>query len=130
MHSKLHSQTSSTAICLCLQFGLRFFFSREHTILCDFYGNSSFAMGKIICTRPKKNFLNRVCYLTITQCCPGLKCNDIVLPLILPLLDRIESKAIRFISDPSLTLTLCLLAARWLPFLFSTAITLVTALMN
>ena len=48
------------------------------------------------------------------------------------LLDRVESKAIRLISDPSLTSTLdlCLFAARWLHFLFSTAITLVTALMN
>ena len=44
------------------------------------------------------------------------------------LLDRIESKAIRLIGDPSLTL--CLFDARWLHYLFSTAITLVTALMN
>ena len=48
------------------------------------------------------------------------------------LLDRVESKAIRLISNPSLTSTLDprLFAARWLHFLFSTAITLVTALMN
>ena len=48
------------------------------------------------------------------------------------LLDRVESKAIRLIGDPSLTklLTLCLFAARWLLYPFSTAITLVTALMN
>ena len=46
------------------------------------------------------------------------------------LLDRIKSKTIRLISDPSLTLTLCLFAARWLLSLFSTAITLVTALVN
>ena len=44
------------------------------------------------------------------------------------LLDRVESKAIRLIHDPSLTL--CLSAARWLLCLFSTAITLVTALKN
>ena len=44
------------------------------------------------------------------------------------LLDRIESKAIRLIGDPSLTV--CLFGARWLHYLFSTAITLVTALMN
>ena len=44
------------------------------------------------------------------------------------LLNRVESKAIRLIGDPSLTL--CLFAARWLLYLFSNAITLVTALMN
>ena len=48
------------------------------------------------------------------------------------LLDRVESKAIRLIGDPFLTstLALCLFAGRWLLYLFSTAITLVTALMN
>ena len=48
------------------------------------------------------------------------------------LLDRVESKAICLIGDPSLTptLDLCLFAARWLVFLFSITITLVTALMN
>ena len=45
------------------------------------------------------------------------------------LVDRIESKAIRLIGDPSLT-SLCLFGARWLHYLSSTAITLVTALMN
>ena len=44
------------------------------------------------------------------------------------LLDRIESKAIRLIGDPSLTSSL--FGARWLHYLFSTAITLVTVLMN
>ena len=48
------------------------------------------------------------------------------------LLDRIESKAIRLISDPSLTSTLDPLSLRRkvAHYLFSTTITLVTALMN
>ena len=48
------------------------------------------------------------------------------------LLDRVELKAIHLIGDPSLTLTLDLLSLRRkvLLYLFSTAITLVTALMN
>ena len=44
------------------------------------------------------------------------------------LFDRLESKVIRLIGDPSLTIRL--FAARWLPYLFSIAITLVNALMN
>ena len=44
------------------------------------------------------------------------------------LLDRIESKAIRLIGDPSLTL--CLFGARWLHYLFSTLLLWVTVRMN